>query len=409
MADRSLKTLQPGRTLWLEHGLFAYRTKAGEIRFGISYSAHGRRVREMVGGSKTLAKNVLAKRRAEIVENRFEFPTRRQSPTVSEFCDTYMAHAKLSKRSWLRDAGVIKKLKTFFPSKRLSGISTFDIEAYRRKSAESVTRASTNREVAIVRHMLALAVKWGVIENNPALGVKLFREEERAVRVLNDEEQAALLAACTEHLRSIVVLALSTGLRRGEALSLSWQDVNLRERVITVQHSKSGRVRHIPLNSTVCAVLEGIPGPRSGNVFKWQGNPILSVTRSFRTAIKRSGIRPCRFHDLRHTFATRLVLAGVDIVTVKELLGHRDICTTMRYSHPSPESKRRAVELLSIPDTSGRSVADGEKVADGGEAQVLDKYGTPGRNRTDDTRFRKPLLYPSELRGHRKTRSTRSS
>jgi len=145
--------------------------------------------------------------------------------------------------------------------------------------------------------------------------------------------------------------------------------------------------------------LQWVEGPRSGAVFKWKGDAIQSVTRSFGTALRQAGIKPCRFHDLRHTFATNLVLGGVDLVTVKELLGHADITMTMRYAHPSPETKRRAVDVLLVQKKSGISVAHGEKAADGGTTQVVEKNGAPETTRTSDKRFRKPLLYPSELRG----------
>jgi hypothetical protein len=105
----------------------------------------------------------------------------------------------------------------------------------------------------------------------------------------------------------------------------------------------------------------------------------------FDTAVKRSASDVA----VSTTFAALLVLGGVDIVTVKELMGHSDISTTMRYSHASPESKRRAVELLSNQNTSGRSVADGS------DTQLVEKHGAPETTRTSDTRFRKPLLYPS--------------
>ncbi|MCH7549011.1 MAG: site-specific integrase, partial [Candidatus Krumholzibacteriota bacterium] len=165
---------------------------------------------------------------------------------------------------------------------------------------------------------------------------------------------------------------------------------DFRERVITVEQSKSGRIRHIPMNKLVRDVLRYLSDASPlGHVFKWHGAAIQRVTTSFRTALQNSGIPRCRFHDLRHTFATRLVLSGIDLVTVKELMGHADITTTMRYAHPSPDSKRRAVDSL-CREESGRYVADGGNPEDGSNAQVVEKYGAPDTIRTCDTRFRKP-------------------
>ena len=135
-------------------------------------------------------------------------------------------------------------------------------------------------------------------------------------------------------------------MRRGELLNLQWEQVDLPSGTITVKHSKSGRVRHVPLNKTALEALDGIPGPYEGYVFRYRGSPIQDVKTAFLKAVKRAGIPRCRFHDLRHSFATRLVLAGVDLATVKELMGHASISTTMRYAHPSPPHKREAVARL---------------------------------------------------------------
>jgi hypothetical protein len=180
---------------------------------------------------------------------------------------------------------------------------------------------------------------------------------------------------------------------------MTWENVSFGKGVITVEQSKSGRIRHIPMNHDVAEALRALECPRSGSVFKWHGDSIQSITRSFETALRHAGIKRCRFHDLRHAFATNLVLGGVDLVTAKELLGHADITMTMRYAHPSPETKRKAVEALLLRKESGTSVACEEKAADGSETQAVEKNGAPETIRTSDKRFRKPLLYPSELRG----------
>ena len=382
----------------LERGIYAYRTRSGEIRYGISYMAQGRRIREVISSSKTLAKSVLAKRRVEIAEDRFEFPKRRQAPTLAEFCETYMEHARQNKRSWRRDEGVMSKVRAFFPGKRIDKVTPWDIERFKSKSANHVSKASVNRELAIIKRMLKLAVDWEVIESNPAAKVKLFKEEERPFRVLTDDEVHRLIHVAPDHLRPILVVALNTGMRRGELLGLRWDNVSFQENVITVEQSKSGRIRHIPMNRAVRGELHRLKGTEPGHVFKWQGEPLRRVTRSFSTALARAGIKKCRFHDLRHTFATNLVQNGVDLVTVMQLLGHADISTTMRYSHPSPETKRKAVE--SLLDKSGRLVTDGVPVMSEENVQVVENNGAPETIRTSDTRFRKPVLYPTELRGH---------
>ena len=261
-------------TRCLERGIFVRRTKTGEIRYGISYMAHGRRIREMVRLSKTLAKSALAKRHVEIAKDWFEFPSRRKALSVAEFCGTYLQHAQQNKRSWRRDAGVITKIQEFFSTGRLDRVTAWDIERYKSKRVRSVTKAGVNRELAIIKRMFKLAVEWGFLESNPTTTAKLFKEDERPIRVLSGEEENWLLEAASPHLRPIVVVALNTGMRRGEILGLTRENVSFSKGVITVEQSKSGRIRHISMNQDVVDALQGVEGPRSGAVFKWKGDAI---------------------------------------------------------------------------------------------------------------------------------------
>jgi len=146
--------------------------------------------------------------------------------------------------------------------------------------------------------------------------------------------------------------------------------------VLTVRQSKSGRVRHVPLNDAVLDVLRQIEGPRQGPVFRFKGEPIRdNINRSFGRARRDAGLERVvrdehgrrqvwpRFHDLRHTFATDVVLAGSDIRTAQELLGHATLAMTARYSHPTPDSKRAAVNSLLRPNRAQQMI-DAEKLSD---------------------------------------------
>jgi integrase len=126
--------------------------------------------------------------------------------------------------------------------------------------------------------------------------------------------------------------------------------VDLASGTITVKHTKNGKLRHIPLNKTAQETLEELPEPHTGHVFRYRGRPIRAIKTAFLGAVRRAEILPCRFHDLRHTFATRLASAGVDLATVKELLGHASVSTTMKYTHPAPQHKRDAVARLDAPE-----------------------------------------------------------
>jgi len=167
---------------------------------------------------------------------------------------------------------------------------------------------------------------------------------------------------------------------RGELLRLRWDQVDLQTGVITIHHTKSGRIRHVPMNDLVRRVLRSRSGSE-GPVFRFLGDPVNDLKNSFRGAIRRAGIPPCRFHDLRHTFATRLAMGGIDLPTVKELLGHASITTTMKYAHPTPEHRKSAVDILVVEKTS-RLLADGDFGVVGAGPQVVEKYGADERTRT---------------------------
>jgi len=158
------------------------------------------------------------------------------------------------------------------------------------------------------------------------------------------------LSNCSGYLRDIVLVALNTGMRKGEIFNLKWQDVDLDLRMIHVSDSKNYEARDIPMNDILYKTLKALrekaeEGQEYVFVNPKTGRP-YDLKRSFKTALKRAGIEDFTFHDLRHTFASHLVMNGVDLMTVKELLGHKDIKMTMRYSHLSPDHKRVAVKRI---------------------------------------------------------------
>ena len=157
----------------------------------------------------------------------------------------------------------------------------------------------------------------------------------------------------TDHLSPVVLLALNTGLRRGELLQLRWEDVSLTTRILTVRgtHAKSGQTRHVPLNSEAVETLQRWAAQLPSAVgFIFPGSssqqPVGDIKNAWAGLLRRASITKFRFHDLRHTFASKLVMAGVDLNTVRELLGHADLTMTLRYAHLAPEHKAAAVEKL---------------------------------------------------------------
>ena len=207
-----------------------------------------------------------------------------------------------------------------------------------------------------IKHMFRKAVNWGMTLANPATGVKRFPVNDQRTRFLTGDEIQALLKACESQITSpwllpLVTLALNTGMRQGELLNLKWEDVNLERGLITVKQGKTLRLKTIAINAPAKDALNWLSENRYGEyLFMWPwGDKIGKVTiyDAFKKACSAAQVSEFRFHDLRHTFASHLVMAGVDLVTVKELMGHVGIAMTVRYSHLVPEHKAQAVTKLS--------------------------------------------------------------
>lgn len=199
-----------------------------------------------------------------------------------------------------------------------------------------------------MKHMYTKAIEWGYVRANPSKGVKLLKEPPGRLRYLRPEEVNTLLISCPRHIRPVVITALNSGMRKSEILNLMWSEVDLKNRKITVTNAKNNESRVIPINQTLYLELSALSEKsRSEFVFADDdGNPYRDIKKRFSSALKKAGIDDFRFHDLRHTFGSHLVMQGVDLRTVQQVMGHREIRTTMRYSHLSPEYVQEAMERL---------------------------------------------------------------
>lgn len=265
-----------------------------------------------------------------------------------------------------------------------------------KRKAREVKRSTINRNIKSLRAALNRATEWGVLSAMPLGKIKFRAEDENAVvRYLSDDEEARLRAALvardsarrdarasanewrrargykewaeyetyTDHVTPLVLLALNTGLRRGELLQLRWRDLDLHRKMLTVrgEGAKTGQTRHVPLNSEATRVMKAWrPTVVDTDSCVFSGTkdekPIVAVKKAWRGALKAAKVTSFRFHDLRHTFASKLVMAGIDLNTVRELLGHKSIAMTLRYAHLAPEHKAAAVEaLVSTPATRGKA------------------------------------------------------
>jgi len=305
------------------------------------------------------ALKALSIRKGQIAEGKFEIAQTRRPIAFEQFTDRYYeTYSKPNKKSYESDETSIKALKRFFGGKTLQQINAWLVERYKSQRQKELTRygrppskATINKELACLKHMFTKAVEWGLVSSNPVKKVKLYPEKPNKLRVLSNEEFEKLCNASYGFLKPILIVAVNTGMRRSEILNLKWEDINFKESYIYVSDSKNNDSRAIPMNQILKDTLQSLK-KKSGGEYPFtygdSGGPVKSVKKGFWSALRRSGIKHCRFHDLRHTFASSLVMSGVDIVTVKELMGHRDIKMTMRYSHPTPEHKKQAVERLNF-------------------------------------------------------------
>lgn len=299
----------------------------------------------------------------------------------------------------------LKKSFTEFHSLKLHEIHPFLVEKWRsRRQKDGIKPTSINRELADLRSFLTRAVQWGMLENHPLEKVKqckidsspkvrfLTVDEEKRLRLRLDAREQELRDdresgnkwreqrgqplyeslkdfAFADYLKPAVLLSINTGLRRGELFGLKWSDVDFEQKILTVaaETAKTGKTRHIPLNDEALNILKewkAQEDSKSLYVFSGKdGQPFHDVRKSWAGVLEKAKITGFRWHDLRHTFASKLVIAGVDLNTVRELLGHTDYKMTLRYAHLAPEHKANAVarlvaSVISIEDSNAESCSE---------------------------------------------------
>ena len=319
-------------------------------RWYIDFTFNHKRIRQFGGYTKEQAKNTLAKLRIEKLDEKMGYKKPKAQADISfeKFADEFLElYSKQNKRSWTRDETSLKSLKAFFKGRELQDIGAEDIEGYRAKRKAEVSEPTINRELACLKTLFNKAIEWGKLDINPAQKVKKFREPKSKERILTNFEAKRLIEEASPQLKPVIIIGLNTGMRRTEILSLRWENINFSKSFIHIEDSKSGRSRNVPMNYLVFETLKGLSRDSEHVFFNPDTkNHIKDIKTGFKAACRRAEIKSLRFHDLRHTAASRMVEAGVDLVTVSKILGHSSIQMTMRYAHPTPENMKQAVEKL---------------------------------------------------------------
>jgi integrase len=328
--------------------------------YQIDYYCKGKRYRELIGPSKKEAEAVLGKRLNEIREGKFFGKVKLREILMEDLVRDYLE--RFQGKKVVDEKRYMQIILESFGGKFVSDIDRREVESFQavrratlRKDGLPRANSTCNREVEALRRLLNKAIEWGMLERNPASRLKSLPEPQGRTRFLSLDEAKRLLEASSRHLRPIIVCALETGMRRGEILNLRWSDVDMKTHTIYLGKTKNGESRHIPISNRLISVLSGLPRRLgSDHVFAGEpkigktGNPFHDVRTSFENACRRAGIEGFRFHDLRHTAASHLAMAGVPLRTVGEILGHKTAAMTERYAHLTPEHTRKAVE--SLPD-----------------------------------------------------------
>jgi len=314
----------------------------------IDFTFKNRRIRRVIGERKQEAEAAAIRIKNDILTEKYGFAKPKRIILFEKFAKEFLElHSKQNKKSWGRDDTSLKHLVSFFKGKALSDITPELIEKYKAKRREQVSSATVNRELACLKTLYSKAVEWDKIQLNPAIKIKKLKENGFKERILTNEEMKNLIEVASPHLKPVLTIALNTGMRRTEILSLKWKDVNFSKGYIFIEDSKSGRSRKIPMNIMTLETLKDIKQASEFVFFNPETKTcIKDVKTAFKTACKKADIKNFRFHDLRHTAATKMIEAGIDLVTVSKILGHSNISMTMRYAHPTPENMQRAVEVL---------------------------------------------------------------
>lgn len=286
--------------------------------------------------------------------------------------ETFLPYSEANKKSFYSDVLICRVLVKAFKNKTLRQITSPMIESFKQEFLTAPTKhgkkrslATVNYHLSILSKIFSLAVDAELVDTNPCSRVRKFSLNNGRMRVLSGEEEVKLFSALgdNELVKQIVTVALHTGLRRGEIFNLKWFDVDFGRGLVQVRESKSGKKRIMPMNATVRTLLNGIkrkneyvfPSPKTGG-------KLTDIKQSFRKALRDAGIGNFRFHDLRHTAATRMADAGADAFTLARILGHSDIRITHRYTHATDAAFRRAVENLDRkPDFSNVLVTEAKR------------------------------------------------
>jgi integrase len=337
-------------------GIFE-RPKGSKIWWIRYVDASGIERREKVG-TKSSAIQLYRKRKQQALEGR-KLPEKLRTRTVrvNELLDDALKHCKRQANPGEdgRYSCKVELIREGVGSLPADEITPQHLSRWLHKSmqARDWRPATANRYKALLSLAFRLGIENGKCESNPARSVRRLRENNERIRFLTSEEEVrlrnAIEAECPERIPELEI-SLNTGMRKGEQYRLKWHDVNLEGCRITLWKTKNGSVRHLPLNAIALQAFRQLRSKSDGQevVFKSErgSNPLQNPRHWWDSVLVRAEITDFHWHDLRHTFASRCIMAGVDLRTLQQLLGHKTLQMVVRYSHLSQSHELAAVEKL---------------------------------------------------------------
>lgn len=333
----------------------------------IDYYYKGKRIREPVSTKKKDAETILEQRKTEIREGKYQILQKVKKIKFSDFAELYINdYSKPVKRSYKTDISLIKNLMKYFGDLYLDDISDHHFDDYRKLRSKQKTKnrkipvspTTINRELRVLSGMLSKASKWYKLKLGP-YDINFIREEPKE-RILADREIDLIVSNAEPPLKYVVLVALNTGMRKGEIMKLEWSHINLEPDIekcfISVKKTKTKRSRIIPMNRSMIDLFSKLDYKRGNDRYVFEnvetGTNYKDLKGSWYSLLKRLNIKDLRFHDLRHTYATKYLLGGGDINTLKEILGHSDISTTGRYLTTPTEYKRKSMSYFEVSEDS---------------------------------------------------------
>ena len=309
---------------------------------------------------KKLAEEIAAALQADVVRNKFNIPAKyNKNYLFKEVFEQYLKNQNVSKKTIEIRIVAAKHFLPVFQNFDIKNISVESLEKYQLqrklevisseknigKREQDISFRLVNIEIATLYNFFNYCIKYGYLDKSPAAGIKKLNELSRLKTLSDSDIEKLTLGATNKLTRDLITFLIYTGCRKGEALNLKWDDVDMQNDVIAIKGTKTKYDRYIPISKPLKELLSRIEKVQDVlYVFNRNGVKLTDFKRSFHTACKNAGLKDMHIHDLRHVFASKMVMNGTSLFITGELLGHRTTQMTKRYSHLVPSTLRKAVD-----------------------------------------------------------------